>query len=213
MSSTAPAIRTRVPRLAEAALERARLTVVPKRKRRRTSPVPFMILVSMLAVGGVVGLLLFNTSMQQASFAATDLQNQADVLQARQQSLQMELARLRDPQTIAMKAQRMGMVLPTSPAVLDLRNGKVLGDPTPATRLDPLRLVAPPPVKPAELDPPAHVTVVHTDSTGSGDRNSSGNTTRRSHDDGGRAGRNDHTSHTSNSNNAGHSGNGQPDRH
>ena len=209
MSSTAPAIRIRVPRLAEAALERARLTVVPKRKRRRTSPVPFLILVSMLAVGGIVGLLLFNTSMQQASFAATDLQHQAETLQARQQSLQMELARLRDPQTIALKAQRMGMVLPTSPAVLDLRNGKVLGDPTPATRLDPLRLAAPPPVKPAEIDPPAHVIVVHPESPGSGDRNSSGNTTRRSHDDGDRAGRNDHTSHTRHSNNTSHSDNGR----
>jgi hypothetical protein len=36
----------------------------------------------------------------------------------------------------------------------------VLGSPTPATRLDPLRLLAPPPAKPAELNPPAHVTIV-----------------------------------------------------
>jgi cell division protein FtsB len=213
MSSTAPAIRIRVPRLAEAALERARLTVVPKRRRRHTSPVPFLVLVSMLAVGGVVGLLLFNTSMQQASFAATDLQNQADTLEARQQSLQMQLARLRDPQTIAVKAQRMGMVLPTSPAVLDLRNGKVLGDPVPATRLDPLRLQAPPPVKPAELDPPAHVTVVQPDSTGNAPQNSSGNTTRQSAADNGRPGRNDHTSHNRHSNNTRHSDNGHTDRH
>ncbi len=213
MSSTAPAIRIRVPRLAEAALERARLTVVPKRRRRHTSPVPFLVLVSMLAVGGVVGLLLFNTSMQQASFAATDLQNQADTLEARQQSLQMQLARLRDPQTIAVKAQRMGMVLPTSPAVLDLRNGKVLGDPAPATRLDPLRLQAPSPVKPAELDPPAHVTVVQPDSTGNAPQNSSGNTTRQSAADNGRPGRNDHTSHNRHSNNTRHSDNGHTDRH
>ena len=161
MSSTAPVLRARVPRLAEAALERARLTVVPKRKRRHSSPVPFLVVVSMLAVGGIVGLLLFNTSMQQASFAATSLQNQADVLVARQQTLQMELDQLRDPQAVALKAQRMGMVLPTSPAVLDLRSGKVLGTPTPATRLDPLRLQAPAPPKPAEINPPAHVTVVH----------------------------------------------------
>jgi cell division protein FtsB len=210
MSSTAPALRARVPRLAEAALERARLTVVPKRKRRRSSPVPFLLLVSMLAVGGVVGLLLFNTSMQQASFAATDLQQQADTLEAQQQSLQMQLARLRDPQTIAIKAQRMGMVLPTSPAVLDLRSGKVLGQPTPATRLDLLRLMGPPPTKPAELDPPAQVTVIHAPSTGAGHQNSSSNTTRRSHDQGARAGRNDHTSHrnhTSNTDNGtGHTG-------
>jgi hypothetical protein len=193
MSSTAPALRVRVPRLAGAALERARLTVVPKRTRHRTSPVPFLVVVSMLAVGGIVGLLLFNTSMQQASFAATDLQRQADALQAKQQSLQMGLDRLRDPQSIALKAQRMGMVLPTSPAVLDLRTGKVLGDPVPATRLDGLRLLAPPPSRPALLDPPAHVTVVDPPAT----KNSSGNTARGSHRNDGRAGRNDHTGHKS----------------
>jgi cell division protein FtsB len=195
MSIAAPALRTRVPRLAEAALERARLTVVPRRRRRRTSPVPFLVVVSMLAVGGIVGLLLFNTSMQQASFAATDLQRQADALQAKRQSLQMDLDQLRDPQAIALKAQRMGMVLPTSPAVLDLRTGKVLGDPTPATALDRLRLLAPPPSKPGLLDPPAHVVVVDPPA------NSSGNTARGSHDSTARAGRNDHTSHKHHTNN------------
>ncbi|HEY3530106.1 MAG TPA: hypothetical protein VGK78_13250 [Nocardioides sp.] len=199
MSSTAPAIRATVPRLAGAALERARLTVVPRRKRRRTSPVPFLLVVSMLAVGGVVGLLLFNTSMQQASFAASDLQRQADALEARQQTLQMELDHLRDPQAIALRAQRMGMVLPSNPAVLDLRTGKVLGDPAPATRLDPLRLLAPPPAKPAELDPPAHVTVVQPPA-----QKSTRNTARGSHDHGGRAGRNDHTDTTDHTSNTGH---------
>jgi cell division protein FtsB len=191
MSSTAPALRARVPRLAGAALERARLSVVPKRKRR-TSAVPFLLLVSMLAVGGVVGLLLFNTSMQQASFAATGLQQEADVLQAREQTLQMQLDQLRDPQVIGLKAQRMGMVLPTSPAVLDLRTGKVLGQPMPATGADRLRLLAPPPTKPAELDPAPHVTVVPAPAA----ENSRANTTHRSHADGGPSGRNGHTSHS-----------------
>ncbi len=121
---------------------------------------PFLLVVSMIAVGGIVGLLLFNTSMQQASFAATSLQHQADNLVARQQTLQMQLDQLRDPQVVALKAQRMGMVLPSSPAVLDLRDGKILGSPAPATRLDPLRLLAPPPAKPAGLDPQTHVTIV-----------------------------------------------------
>ena len=160
MSSTAPALRTRVPRLAGAALERARLTVVPRRRRRRSSPVPFVMVISMIAVGGVVGLLLFNTSMQQASFAATDLQHRADTLLAQQQTLQMQLDKLRDPQSIALKAQRMGMVLPTSPAVLDLRTGKVLGDPAPATGIDHLRLLPPPPPKPASINPKPRVVVV-----------------------------------------------------
>jgi cell division protein FtsB len=192
MSSPALALRARVPRLAGAAIERARLTVVPRRRRRRASPVPFLLVVSMVAVGGIVGLLLFNTSMQQASFAATSLQREADSLVARQQTLQMQLDHLRDPQVIARRAQGMGMVLPTSPAVLDLATGKVLGDPTPATRLDRLRLFGAPPVKPLALDPPAHVTVVHVPRAGgrhAGDTKSSGNTAHGSRHPGRHAGR------------------------
>ncbi len=189
MSTPAIALRSRVPRLAGAALERARLTVVPKRRRRRSSSVPFLLVVSMVAVGGIVGLLLFNTSMQQASFAATSLQQEADVLVARQQTLQMELDRLRDPQVIALKAQRMGMVLPTSPAVLELKTGRILGSPAPATRLNHLRLLAPPPAKPAALNPPAHVTVVHVATHAGRKTDSSGNTGRSSHTAGRHAGR------------------------
>ena len=85
MSSTAPQLRSRLPRLAEAAVERARLTVVPRR-RTRAPRVPFVTLVSTLLLGGVVGLLLFNTSMQQASFAATALEEQATNLSAREQT-------------------------------------------------------------------------------------------------------------------------------
>jgi hypothetical protein len=189
MSTPAVALRARVPRLAGAALERARLTVVPKRRRRRSSPVPFLLVVSMMAVGGIVGLLLFNTSMQQASFAATSLQSQADTLLARQQTLQTQLDRMRDPQVIALKAQRMGMVLPGSPAVLDLKTGRILGHPAPATRLDTLRLLAPPPVKPAELDPPAHVIVVPPSGHAATHADSSGNTAHGSHRSGHHAGR------------------------
>jgi hypothetical protein len=154
--------------------------------------VPFLLVVSMLAVGGIVGLLLFNTSMQQASFAATSLQHQADTLEAQQQTLEMQLDHLRDPQVIALRAQRMGMVLPAAPAVLDLATGKILGDPTPATRLDRLRLFGAPPVKPLALDPPAHVTVVHVPQKGghpgSADK-SSGNTAHGSPHPGRHAGR------------------------
>jgi hypothetical protein len=178
MSTTAPVLRPRVPRLAGAALERARLTVVPRRRRRRTSPVPFVMVVSMIAVGGIVGLLLFNTSMQQASFAATDLQHRADTLLAQEQTLQMELDQMRDPQVIALKAQRLGMVLPTSPAVLDLRSGTVLGQPAPATTTDRLRLLPPPPVKPAAIDPKPHVTVIQASPTTQDSQGRSGHASR-----------------------------------
>ena len=66
-----------MPRIAEAAVERARLTVVPARRGAPAARVPFVMLVSLLLVGGVAGLLLFNTSMQQASFTATAMEDQA----------------------------------------------------------------------------------------------------------------------------------------
>lgn len=155
--------------LAGAALERARLTVVP-RARTRTSPLPFVTLVSFVLLAGVIGLLMFNTSMQQAAFTATAMERQAATLEAREQTLRMELDVLRDPQRLALKAQRMGLVIPATPAFLRLSDGEVLGTPTAATRVDGLRLLPKPPKKPAVLDPPPNVvTVVAAPANGGGD--------------------------------------------
>ncbi|NGZ99991.1 hypothetical protein G5V59_06500 [Nocardioides sp. W3-2-3] len=91
MSSTAPQIRrlqTVAPRIAQAALQRARLTVVPRARRSRAPRVPFVTFVSVILLAGVLGLLLFNTSMQQASFRATALQKQATDLSAQQEALE-----------------------------------------------------------------------------------------------------------------------------
>lgn len=162
MSSQAVQIRSRVPRIAGAAVERARLTVVPRR-RTRAARVPFVALVSLVLLGGVVGLLLFNTSMQQASFAATSLEEQARTLSAREQTLQMQLDVLRDPQNVASAAQAQGMVLPCQPAFLRISDGKVLGRPCVATAETRLRLQPLPPAKPRMLNPPP--LVVPADST------------------------------------------------
>ncbi len=167
MSQPAVQLRSRLPRLADAAIARARLSVVP-RTRTKTPRVPFVVLVSMLLLSGVVGLLLFNTSMQQASFAATALNEQATTLSAREQTLKMELDKLRDPQRVAQEAVRLGMVPPASPAFLELPSGKVLGDALPATRLNAVRLYARPPAKPRLINPPPIVHTVVAD-TGAGD--------------------------------------------
>jgi cell division protein FtsB len=162
---------SRVTGLAGAALERARLTVVP-RTRTRSNQLPFVMLVSFVLLAGVIGLLMFNTSMQQAAFAATSMEEQAATLTAREQTLRMELDTLRDPQRVAQQAQRMGMVIPASPAFLRLSDGKVLGTPTPATRDNALRLLPQAPGKPAVLDPAPNVvtvTATPTDDTGAGD--------------------------------------------
>ncbi|WP_182375905.1 hypothetical protein [Nocardioides sp. WS12] len=155
MSSNASALRSRLPhaapRLAQAALERARLTVVPR--RRTTAPrVPFVTFVSIILLAGVIGLLLFNTSMQQASFRATALEKQATDLSAQQEALEMDLQELRGPQRVAQAAQKLGMVIPSTPAgVLHLGSGKISGNPTPASADDSIPLATPGPRKPASL--------------------------------------------------------------
>lgn len=141
--------RVRLPRFAEDAVERARLTVVPR--RRRAPRVPFMILVSLVLLAGVVGLLLLNTHMQQVSFRATALQAQADRLHAQQQSLKMELDRLRDPQRVATQAQAQGMVPMVNPSFLRLSDGAELGEAVPASPGDRQRITPLPPRKPAEF--------------------------------------------------------------
>jgi|tagenome__1003787_1003787.scaffolds.fasta_scaffold20982929_2 hypothetical protein len=143
--SAASTARARLPRIADQAVERARLTVVPRRSH--APRVPFVILVSVVLLGGVVGLLLFNTSMQQDSFKATALETQAAQLHAQEQSLQMELDRLRDPQEVAQRAERLGMVPILNPAFIRLSDGRILGNPIPATAADAQR-ITPLPTRP-----------------------------------------------------------------
>ena len=119
MSAPALQLRERLPRLADDALTRARLTVVPRR-RVRAARMPFVTLVSLVLLGGVVGLLCFNTQMQQASFAATSLEAQSDNLAAREQTLHDELQALRNPQNLAAQAQAAGMVVPQSSCTVQL---------------------------------------------------------------------------------------------
>ncbi len=172
MNAPAPQLRARLPRIAQEAVERARLTVVPRTRRRTRAPrVPFVALISSILLAGVVGLLLFNTSMQQASFRATALEQQASDLAARQEAMEMALAEQRDPQHIAEAAQAMGMGIPSSPSgVIDLGSGTIVGAPTPVTAEDIVPLVAPGPTRPEEFDPDP-VTVQPDRSTGgNGDR-------------------------------------------
>lgn len=148
MSSLRSPAGFRAARPAIAAVERARLALVPTR-RVRAPRAPFAVLVLAILGAGVVGLLMFNTQMQQASFYATSLQNQADDLAARSQSLDMELDRLRDPQRLAEAAKGLGMVAPSVPAFVTLSDGRVAGTPVPAAAEDAVRIKP----LPAQLPP------------------------------------------------------------
>jgi type II secretory pathway pseudopilin PulG len=113
-------------------------------------------LVSVLLLGGVVGLLLFNTSMQQASFRASALEQQAADLTAQEEALRTQLQELRDPARVANEAQQAGMVIAGPPNVMNLGTGKVVGAGQPALPPGPSNTVpvtTPGPTKPAALDP------------------------------------------------------------
>ena len=149
------------PRVAQRALQRARLTVVPRRRTAVRAPrVPFVMLISALLLGGVIGLLFFNTSMQQASFRETALSHQARDLDAQQEALQLQLDALRDPQRIARLAQQMGMIVPTgAAAILDYQTGRIRGARTPAEGPG-LPLHQPPAQQAAGWKPPAPTVTV-----------------------------------------------------
>lgn len=196
MSSPLPQSRVRVQRIAEAAVERARLSVVP-RVRTRAARVPFMMLVSLVLVAGVVGLLMFNTSMQQSSFTATALESHASDLNSRKQTLQMELEVLRDPQRVAEEAQALGMVPAGQTAFIQLSDGKVIGTAAPATIENRFDIRPPKAKKPPALDPePIVIRVPHGSREGradTGDRANRADTASSSTVAGARAGRNGET--------------------
>lgn len=158
MSSAEP-IRRRLSQVGEVApasrraLAKARLTVVPRRIEQ-AGRVPFLAVVSVMALLGVVTLLMFNTSLQQASFAATALESKANTLTEREEALKQEVEDLRSPGELARQAQAQGMTLPSSPDFLSLSDGKVLeaGNGEPPSKL---MLKEPPAAKPDILNPAA----------------------------------------------------------
>lgn len=154
MSTWMAQSRSRLPRLAENAVERARLTLVP-RPERRAPRMPFLALVALVLLLGVIGLLVFNTHMQQSSFKATALEARAAALHAEEQALRMELDTLRDPQRVAQRARDLGMVPVANPAFLRLSDGEVLGEARAVTPADAQRLTPLPTRRPDALMPPA----------------------------------------------------------
>lgn len=150
--SSLRAARPMLSALERAAVERARLALVPS--RRTPAPrAPFAVLVLVILGAGVVGLLMFNTHMQQTSFHATRLQEEAAALAARSESLDMELDRLRDPQRLADAGKALGMVAPSVPAFVNLADGRILGTPTAAVPQDAVRISPLPAPLPAQLAP------------------------------------------------------------
>jgi hypothetical protein len=133
MSNAAYAVRTNrtVRSDIQALRRRANLTLV-RPGARTAGTLPFLLTIGAMLLGGLVGLLMFNTSMQNVAFAQNSLEAEQTSLAAQQQALDMQLASLDDPQHLASRARRLGMVIPQSVAMIKVPSGKVLGLPAAA---------------------------------------------------------------------------------
>jgi len=94
---------------------------------------PFIALILVLVVGGVLGILVLNTKINENAFRLHDLRQQQASLDQRQSELEQQLADYESPNNLAAAACRLGMVPAGAPAFLLLPDGKVIGVPQPAS--------------------------------------------------------------------------------
>ncbi|HEX2417895.1 MAG TPA: hypothetical protein VHJ83_07205, partial [Micromonosporaceae bacterium] len=92
---------------------------------------PFVMLVLILVLVGIVGLLVLNTKINEDSFRLEGLRDQQTALDVREQQLRSELASRQSPGNLAAAAKRLGLVQEGSPAFLYLPDGRVVEVPQP----------------------------------------------------------------------------------
>jgi hypothetical protein len=115
---------------------RPRLVAARPRTRPRT---PFILLLLGLLGGGLICLLLINTTLAEGSFQITALQQKNAALAQREQELQEQTAQEESPSSIAAQAERLGMRPVGRLRFINLKNGRIYDQPA----TDPGVLVVP----------------------------------------------------------------------
>jgi hypothetical protein len=98
-----------------------------------TPRAPFVAMVLVMVIAGVVGILVLNTKINENAFRLEALQQQQNKLDRTEARLTQDLADKESPTSLAAAAKRLGLVPAGSPAFITLPDGKVLGVPRPAT--------------------------------------------------------------------------------
>jgi hypothetical protein len=93
---------------------------------------PFVGLILAVVVGGVLGILLVNTKINENAFRLDKLQKQQQQLDIQQQQLEKEIAKAEAPGNLAARARKLGLVESGPPAFIRLPDGRVIGIPQPA---------------------------------------------------------------------------------
>ncbi|GAA3389939.1 septum formation initiator [Cryptosporangium minutisporangium] len=106
---------------------------VPSRTVTASSRAPFVVLVLALAIGGLIGLVLLNTAVNENAFRLHDLETRQEKLDEEEQRLQQALENQESPEKLAKRAQELDLVPAGDPGFVVLPEGKVVGTPVPAT--------------------------------------------------------------------------------
>jgi hypothetical protein len=134
------AVRPRVTPGAAAAPAAARGDARPAPPRLKVAPpppvavprAPFAALVVTVVVGGVLGILLVNTKINENAFRLDRLQKQQAALDVQQQQLEKKIAESEAPGNLAAQARKLGLVESGPPAFIRLPDGRIIGVPQPA---------------------------------------------------------------------------------
>ncbi|MCZ7428245.1 hypothetical protein O7607_21115 [Micromonospora sp. WMMA1949] len=119
--------------------ERTRVTGAPTPRLRVAPPAPirvprapFVALILVLVVGGVLGILAVNTKINENAFKLEKLQQQQAKLDVDEQELKKEIAKQEAPGNLTANARRLGLVESEDPAYIRLPDGQTIGVPHPA---------------------------------------------------------------------------------
>jgi len=70
---------------------------------------PFVVLVLLVVIGGVLGILLLNTRINENAFTLHELRQEQATLDQRQQELEEEIAQAKSTAQLAAAARRLGL--------------------------------------------------------------------------------------------------------
>lgn len=126
-----PAERTATAKATAAKASAPRLRVAPP-PPVSVPRAPFVGLVLVLVVGGVLGILLVNTKINENAFRLEKLQQQQAKLDLDQQQLKKQIAESEAPGNLIANARKLGLVESAEPAFITLPDGQVIGVPRPA---------------------------------------------------------------------------------
>jgi hypothetical protein len=94
--------------------------------------VPFVVMIVVLVIGGVIGILALNQKINENAFELDKLQAEQAKLDRQEQNLNEQIANAQAPGNLAAAARKLGLVPAGAPAFIRLPDGRIIGVPQPA---------------------------------------------------------------------------------